>query len=123
MPKTAEERGAELFHSKPVDIPPLAREFMEKLCAEMGACGEVMLSALTAYAQCVEGLTCSDNLYLARSEDKAWFMAKQGEMVITSEEAATILRTVNNTGAIGAHAMTVFKRLQTIAPDVKVWWK
>lgn len=70
---TAEERGIEMMHIPIKDLPKLAREFANHLCKLLGGCGEVLLTAWTVYAQVVEGLTCSDSLYMAREEDKQWF--------------------------------------------------
>ncbi len=74
--KTAEERGAEMMMTPMKDLPPLALKFAKKLCQEVGMCGEVLMTAWTVYAQCHEGLTCTDSLYMARREDRIWF-AKQ----------------------------------------------
>jgi len=70
---TAEQRGMEMMMIKAKDLPPLAKKFAEKLCKKVGGCMEVFLIAFTVYAQCVEGLVCEDDLYLARPEDVEWF--------------------------------------------------
>ena len=71
--KTAEERGMEMMFIPMGELPPLALKFLKKLCGEIGGCGETYLTAWTVYAQCVEGLSCNDDLYKARIEDIAWF--------------------------------------------------
>lgn len=74
---TAEERGMQMATQVPMkDLPPLALEFMRKLGREVGMCGEVMITAYTVYAQCVEKLECTDSLYQARPQDVAWFEEK-----------------------------------------------
>jgi len=70
---TAEEKGMEMMQVPMRVLPPLAIRFADKLCSEGGACMEVILTAFTVYAQCVEGLPCSDNLYKARDQDIEWF--------------------------------------------------
>lgn len=70
---TAEERGAEMMWIKMSELPKLAVDFAKKLTREVGMCSEVLLTAWTVYAQCVEGLECTDSLYLARPQDRAWF--------------------------------------------------
>jgi hypothetical protein len=79
MPKTAEERGGEMMLIPMGKLPPLALEFGKKLWKEFGMCSEVLLTAWTVYAQCVEGLECCDDLYLARPGDIAWFKEKTRE--------------------------------------------
>ena len=69
----AEERGQELLESPYNQMPPAALEYTKYMCHKVGICTETMLSALTAYAQCVEGLECTDPLYKASDEDKEWF--------------------------------------------------
>lgn len=72
--KTAEERGMEMLVIPLKDIPPVAMNFLKKLAVESGgACLEVYLTAWTVYAQCVEGLECTDELYKARPQDVQWF--------------------------------------------------
>ena len=73
MIKTAIERRSEMMLIPMKNLPPLALEFAKKLGKEMGMCGEVLMTAWTIYAQCVEGLSCSDKLYQARPEDIEWF--------------------------------------------------
>jgi hypothetical protein len=70
---TAEERGQEMMSIKMNELPPKALEFAKKLCKEVGMCGETLLTAWTIYAQCVENLPCSDDLYKARPCDIEWF--------------------------------------------------
>lgn len=75
---SAEERGMAMMHEPMRGLPPLALEFAKKLCGEVGMCMETLLTAYTVYAQCVEGLPCTDDLYQARPVDVAWFDAKKG---------------------------------------------
>jgi hypothetical protein len=70
---TAQERGMEMMSIPMGKLPPLAVEFAKQLCNKVGMCMEVLLTAWTVYAQCVEGLTCDDPLYTASPEDRAWF--------------------------------------------------
>jgi len=74
---TAEERGMEMMYIPMGKLPPLALEFAKQLCKQMGMCGEVLLTAWTVYAQCVEGLPCDDDLYMAREVDRQWFAERQ----------------------------------------------
>jgi hypothetical protein len=76
---TAEQRGRQMMEAKLKDLPPLAVEFCQHLCHESGGCMETFLTAWTVYAQCVEGLECSDDLYHARPQDIAWFRERQVE--------------------------------------------
>lgn len=75
--KTAEQRGMEMMTIKMGELPPLAKEFAEHLCREAGGmCMEVLLTAYTVYAQCREGLHCTDDLYRARPCDVEWFKSR-----------------------------------------------
>ncbi len=71
--KTAEARGMEMMNLPMSSLPPVARAYAKKLCDEVGMCTEVLLTAWTVYAQCVENLPCSDFLYRARPQDFEWF--------------------------------------------------
>ena len=73
MTQTAEERGMEMMHIPTGQLPPIALDFGNKMCHEMGMCGEVLLTAWTVYAQCVEGLECTDVAYEASPSDVKWF--------------------------------------------------
>lgn len=74
--KTAEDRGMEMMLIPMGKLPPLALDFAKHLCAQMGMCGEVLLTAWTVYAQCVDGLSCDNDLYQARPCDRDWFEAR-----------------------------------------------
>jgi hypothetical protein len=74
--KDAVERGIQLATTPMKDVPLLAREFLWHLAKKVGMCGEVCITAFAVYAQCVEGLPCDDDLYLARPEDIEWFSGK-----------------------------------------------
>ena len=58
--KDAAARGMELALIPMKDVPPLALDFLRHLAKKVGMCGEVCITAFAVYAQCVEGLTCSD---------------------------------------------------------------
>ncbi len=73
---TAEERGAQMMSVPIGQLPPIAVEFARDLCRQVGKCGEVLLTAWTIYAQCVENLPCTDDLYLARGVDETWFQER-----------------------------------------------
>ena len=75
--KTAEERGMEMMHIPMGQLPPLALEFAEMLCKQVGKCGEVLLTAWITYAQCVEGLKCTDSLYKAGLSEFEWFNSRR----------------------------------------------
>ena len=70
-------RGMELLNMKRKDLPPLARDFADHLCQQVGMCMEVFLTAYAVYAQCVENLECSDDWYSATEEHKDWFRQRQ----------------------------------------------
>lgn len=70
------DRGIEMLGTKIGELPPLAREFACHLCNQVGMCIEVLLTAYAVYAQCAEGLPCSDDLYVARPEQREWFRSK-----------------------------------------------
>lgn len=71
--KSAETRGMEMMAIPMKDLPPIALDFAKYLCNKVGMCGEVLLTAWTVYAQCVEKLPCTDTLYKASPEDIKWF--------------------------------------------------
>ena len=74
---TAEERGMEMMQLPMKDLPDLARKFAQYLCLQVGVCMEVLLTAYTVYAQCVEDLPCTDDLYLASPLHEEWFAEKE----------------------------------------------
>jgi hypothetical protein len=78
---TAEERGMEMLHMPMKDLPPLALAFAKHLCSEVGMCIEVFLTAYTVYAQVVEGLECTDDLYRARADHETWLRQRVAEVV------------------------------------------
>lgn len=70
--KTAEERAEYLFSSVAwQDLPPLALGYGGHLMRRFGGSSEVWLSAYATYANIVEGLPVTDDLY-ARP-DEAWW--------------------------------------------------
>ena len=73
MAQTAEERGMAMMTVPMGQLPYIAVMFNKHKCAKLGGCMEVFLTSWTVYAQCVEGLECTDDLYIAREEDKQWF--------------------------------------------------
>ncbi len=74
---TAEQRGLAMMEIPMKDLPHLAVKFAQHLCRKVGMCSEVLLTAWTVYAQCAEGLECTDSLYKARGEDVKWFAENQ----------------------------------------------
>ncbi len=70
---TAVERGMELLQVVRSKLPPLALEFRDKLCREVGMCIEVCLTAFAVYANIVEGLPNDDIAYEPRPTDRDWF--------------------------------------------------
>lgn len=48
--KTATERGQEMMLIPMGQLPPLAREFAQHLCQQVGMCMEVLLTAWCVYA-------------------------------------------------------------------------
>lgn len=69
----AKRWGIEMMTRPMKNLPPLALEFAKHLCAQVGMCAEVLLTAWCVYAQCILRLPCSDSLYQARPEDVEWF--------------------------------------------------
>lgn len=69
----AVDRGWQLMEVPVKDLPDLANQFRNHLARQVGICMEVCLTAYAVYAQCVEGLECKDDLYIARLEDRQWF--------------------------------------------------
>ena len=59
-------------------LPPLARKFAKHMISQVGMCMEVLLTCWTVYAQCVEGLECTDVAYKARPVDVEWFNEQSG---------------------------------------------
>lgn len=76
MAQTAEERGMEMMTIPRGQLPYMSVIFAKHLCGQVGMCMEVLLTAYTVYAQCVEGLKCTDDLYIARNVDRDWFRDK-----------------------------------------------
>jgi hypothetical protein len=73
---TAMQRAWHYFHEVPGrDVPPLAIEYANHLAHQFGVCGELVLTAMAHYAQCVEGLPCGDGLYRADEDARKWFAA------------------------------------------------
>ena len=66
-------RAMEMMSIPFKDLPKLAVGYAQVVCKEIGACGEVFLACWAAYAQCVEGLECYDDLYIATDQAKKWF--------------------------------------------------
>jgi len=93
--KTAEQRGMEMMSIPIGKLPPIARAFANKLCKEMGMCMEVLLTAWTVYAQCVEGLTCTDDLYKARESDIMWFKEQKRKSARSTDDGINTKRTTS----------------------------
>ncbi len=68
--KTAEERMTEFYNSSWKNIPAMAVEFVQYYSKQYGFCGEVCLTAFSAYAQVVEKLPCKNPLYKVLRKDK-----------------------------------------------------
>lgn len=77
MSSPAVERAKEMMGVSFGRLPWLAVEYMKQLSREVGFCGEVCLTAWAAYAQCVEGLECTEELYKADDRDVEWFDNKK----------------------------------------------
>ncbi len=69
----AVERAVEMMHIPQCDLPPIALKFARYLCSKYGMCGEVYVTAYAVYAQLVEKLPCTDDLYIADKEAIEWF--------------------------------------------------
>lgn len=66
------DRAMELMTIPVSKLPPLALEFAKHLCGQIGMCGEVLITAYAAYAQCVESCPCDDSVYDGSSYQH-WF--------------------------------------------------
>lgn len=86
VPQTAEERGMKLFAMPMPDTPQLAKDFAKHLVLtrRTSAPGSTYRTAFVVYAQCVEGLACTDPVYLARECDREWFEKQQAERAIAA---------------------------------------
>ena len=69
----AEKRGIEMMTISLDQQPQLAVKFMEHLSNEVGLCAETLLTALIVYAQCVENLECTNELYIPIDKHIQWF--------------------------------------------------
>ena len=69
---TAEERGWEMMKVPMNTLPLLALAFAKYNCNRYGGCGEVLLTSFIVYAQVIEGLSCTHDLYKADEKDKQW---------------------------------------------------
>ena len=68
-----QDRLNQLMSMKSSDVPLLARKYATKLSIGFGCCGEVLCMAYAAYAQVVEGYTCTDLGYAATEEAYEFF--------------------------------------------------
>ena len=76
--KTAEERAQELFKGKGKDLPLPIREYVKYLSQKYGGCSEVFLTGAAHYAQAIEGLKSTDDLYKINDEGREWFKNHKG---------------------------------------------
>lgn len=76
-PSPALKRAYEMMEQPIGQLPWLAVEYMRQVSREVGFCGEVGLTAYCAYAQCVEGLECTEDLYQVEEQDRRWFEQKK----------------------------------------------
>ena len=75
---TAIERAQDLFTNyRMSQLPPMAYDYMRHLARQIGACGEVMLTAYAAYAELVEGCEPADAEYAANADAIAWFNGRR----------------------------------------------
>lgn len=83
--KAADARGVELATGVAVkDLPPLAREHRDRLAAKFGMCGEVCITALSHYAEIVEGLPPGDPAYACDPESRAFLRRRMNDLGIPS---------------------------------------
>lgn len=73
---TAMQRAQEMMLVPRKDLPPLATEFAQYLCGQVGMCGEVFLTSYAVYAQIVEKKVCRDDLYWPDREALEWFAGR-----------------------------------------------
>ena len=73
-PVSAEHRMRILLSTRLMDLPPLLVKFVRHLMQDERLQGMVAMSrACASYAQCMEGLACTDEHLKAPEEDVAWF--------------------------------------------------
>lgn len=75
----AVRRAQEMLSTPASELPDIALAFRDKMWGEHGMCMEVALTAFAAYAQCVEGLPCRDEAYLASPTAQQWFESQHQE--------------------------------------------
>ena len=70
---TAEERAEQLLWIEITDLPELANRFYTYFIQRHEYCMENAVTALSIYAQFVEGLECTDEFNKIREDDVKWF--------------------------------------------------
>ncbi len=70
---TAEERATELMSMQRSKRPDLLKQYVCERFDTEEMCFELWMWAMSSYAQCIEGLVCTDELYRASRKDCEWF--------------------------------------------------
>lgn len=73
------DRANELMQQPMALLPERAMNYCRHLSNIYGFCGEIMITALCAYAQIDEGLSCGDSLYAVKDDDRAEYEKANGE--------------------------------------------
>lgn len=68
-----------MFVTKQSELPKIALKYMHYLCAQAGACGEVIITAFAYYGQFVLGYTCNNPLYKVTPDAREWFEKEVAE--------------------------------------------
>jgi hypothetical protein len=61
------------------DLPPPAIAIRNHLARMVGMCMEVCITAFAAYAQVVEGLPCTDDLYIVQTPEEEFLKAEMAK--------------------------------------------
>ncbi len=67
-----ERARAFFFRDKdhPCDVPSKAHLYVKLLAREVGYCGETCITAFAHYAQAIEGLACTEDMYILTEDFK-----------------------------------------------------
>jgi len=71
------DRGRELMRIPMSKLPKEAINYGKDLFSRVGGCGGAYLTVYTTYAQLIEGLKCSDPLYIPSEYEKERFWESQ----------------------------------------------
>lgn len=64
------------FETAGKDLPAEARRYAKVLGSKVGGCGETYITAFAHYAQDIEGLVCTEDLYMREGFSKDYYQEK-----------------------------------------------